>query len=183
MKKGFFAMAGLFLLISCNQTKDSASANPNDAMAMNKQNIANHETVLRAIESGDVSKLDSIMSKDIVDHEANMGRDISGLDSVKHYIGAMHNYVDGLKMEVLQSATSPDGDYFFATVRMKGTAKANPWGMPVGKDFDDTSVDVVKIKDGKATDHWMFTSQKDMMEMMGPMPGGDTHPMMKDSMR
>jgi hypothetical protein len=64
---------------------------------------------------------------------------------------------------------------------MRGKAKANPWGMPVGKDIDDTSVDVVKIKDGKATDHWSFTSQKDMMEMMGGMASGSMQPTLKDS--
>jgi hypothetical protein len=57
---------------------------------------------------------------------------------------------------------------------MKGKAKANPWGMPVGQDVDDTSVDVVKLKDGKATDHWGFMSNGDISEMMkkmqGPMP-------------
>lgn len=71
MKKGLFALAGMVLLISCNQTKDSASAVTTDVMVMNKQNIANHEMVLRSIESGDVSKLDSVMAKDIIDHEGN----------------------------------------------------------------------------------------------------------------
>ncbi|MDQ6608895.1 MAG: nuclear transport factor 2 family protein [Bacteroidota bacterium] len=181
MKKGLFLItAGMFLLASCNQSKDaSTTTGDKDNTAMNKQNMENHKAVITAIETGDVSKLDTIMSKDMVDHQGNMGRDIVGVDSMKFYLGQMHNFFDGLKMEVMQTATSPDGDYFFATVRMTGKAKANPWGMPVGSDIDDTSVDVVKMKDGKATDHWMYISQKDMMEMMGSgMP-----PMKKDTMK
>jgi len=186
MKKGLFAIsAGLFLLISCNETKDSAStAGDNDHMAMVKRNSENNKTVYRAIETGDVSKLDSLLSKDMVDHEANNGKDIVGLDSVKAFLGSIHTYFDGLKLESISEGTSEDGTYHFAMVRMTGKAKANPWGLPVGTDMDDTSVDVVKLKDGKATDHWMFTSQKDMMEMMQGMQGGNKPPdMMKDSIR
>ena len=55
---------------------------------------------------------------------------------------------------------------------MRGKAKENPWGMPVGMEVDDMVTDVVKIKDGKATEHWSFTSQKDIHEMMSAMSGG-----------
>ena len=185
MKKGLFAIvAGLFLLVSCNETKEANTGEGGNNETMNKKNAENHEMVLRAIETGDVSKLDSILAKDVVDHEGNMGKDIVGIDSVKAFLAGIHNYFDGLKWEVLQSATSPDGQYFYATVRMTGKAKANPWGMPVGKDIDDTSVDLVKLKDGLCTDHWGFWSQKDMMEMMQGMSQGSNPPpsdMKKDS--
>jgi predicted SnoaL-like aldol condensation-catalyzing enzyme len=184
MKKGLFAIAaGLFLLVSCNETKDANNGMSNEAM--NKKNVEHHEIVMRAIESGDVSKLDSIISKDAVDHDV-MGRDLVGLDSIKYFLGSLHNYFDGLKCEVLQSATSPDGQYFYATVRMTGKAKANPMGMPVGTDMDDTSVDLVKMKDGKAVDHWGFWSNKDVDEMMkGMQMQGGNKPMLdmkKDNM-
>lgn len=173
MKKGFFAIAaGLFLLTACDHFK-AATSNGGDTASANEKNVENTKTIYHAIETGDVSKLDSLMSKDVVDHEGNNGKDIVGLDSVKAYIAAMHNYMDNMKMEILHSATSPDGEYFYSTVRMTGKTKANPWGMPVGKDMDDTSVDVVKIKDGKATDHWGFMSMKSMMEMMPPQSAGN----------
>lgn len=49
--------------------------------------------------------------------------------------------------------------------------------MPVGKDMDDTCVDVMKIKDGEATDHWGFMSMKSVMEMM-PSADKKMSPMM-----
>ncbi|HVF96039.1 MAG TPA: nuclear transport factor 2 family protein [Flavisolibacter sp.] len=172
MKKGLITLAGLFLLISCNETKDSSTTGNNDHAAMATQNAAHNKEIYRAIETGDVSKLDSFITKDVVDHNGNMGKDIVGIDSVKAFIGNIHNYFDGLKMESVSEATSEDGVYHFALVHMTGTAKQNPWGMPAGQKVDDMSVDVVKIKDGKASDHWSFTSMKDMMEMMSAMPGG-----------
>jgi hypothetical protein len=82
-------------------------------------------------------------------------------------ISQAHTYFeDGLKMEFISDALSSDGVYLYTTVRMKGKAKANPWGMPVGEDVDDTSVDLVKLKDGKATEHWSFMSMEDINEMM-----------------
>ena len=93
----------------------------------------------------------------------------------------MHTYFDGLQMEVLSEATSLDNNYHFSMIRMTGKAKANPWGMPVGMDMDDTGMDVVKIKDGKATEHWSFSSQKDVGEMMEMMSGKPKPGMMKDS--
>lgn len=167
MKKGCLALAGMFLLFSCNQTKEGATAGTGDHMAMAKRDVENNKEILRAIETGDVSKLDSVMTKDVVDHEGNMGKDVAGIDSMKHYLGSMHNYFDGLKMEVVSEGTSLDNNYHFSLVHMKGKAKANPWGIPAGKEIDDMSVDVVKLKDGKTSEHWGFSSMKAMMEMMG----------------
>ena len=167
MKKGIFTVAaGICLLIACNQTKNNSATggNQNDHAAMAKRNSENTKIIYRAIETGDVGKLDSFIAKDVVDHDAVNGRDIKGLDSLKYYLGQMHTFFDGLKMELLSDATSADGTYYYAIVRMTGKAKQNPWNIPVGMNVDDMYVDVIKIKDGKASEHWGFTSEKDVNE-------------------
>ena len=171
MKKVFLALACAFMLLSCKDAAktETADGGPSADNARDEQAKRNSQTtreVYKAIETGDVSKLDSFIAKDVVDHEGNNGKDVVGLDSLKYHLGLMHTYFDGLKMEVLSEGTSPDGDYHFAMARMRGKSKANPWGMPVGIDVDDTFVDVVRIKDGKATEHWGFMSMKYMNEMM-----------------
>lgn len=184
MKKGLLVIAaGTFLLLSCNQSKvASASTSDNDHEAMAKRNTDYNKEIYRAIETGDVSKLDSFVTKDVIDHEgSNTGKDVVGLDSLKASLGAIHNYFDGLKMEIISEGTSTDNNYHFSLIRMTGKAKQNPWGMPVGVAVDHTSMDVVKIKDGKAAEHWGFTSQKDVNEMMASMHGGNKEHMMKDS--
>lgn len=182
MKKSLFSYAaGMLILMACNQTKDAATTGTEqDSKKVAESYAANSREVHRAIETGDVSKLDAFIAKDIVDHEGNMGKDIVGLDSLKRYLGEIHQYFDGLKIAVITEGTSQDGNYHFSMVRMTGKAKENPWGMPVGMDMDDTSVDVVKIKDGKASEHWSFTSQKDMMEMMNAMSGGSQQTAQKE---
>ncbi len=172
MKQLLFA-AGLLLLISCNDGTTDAGTNENNA----QRNTLHNADIYKAIETGDVSKLDSFIAEDIIDHNGGVdGRDIVGRDSVKKMIGEIHTYFDGLKMEMISEGTSADGNYHFAMVRMKGKAKQNPWGMPVGQDINDVSVDVVKIKDGMAVEHWGFLSWGDINEMMSAMKGGGSKP-------
>jgi hypothetical protein len=184
MKKGLFVLASLLLIfLSCNNNANEggASEDSNDYMTEARRNTEYNKEIYRAIETGDVSKLDSFVAKDVIDHEGNNGKDIVGIDSLKYFLGNIHNYFEGLKMEVLSDGTSLDKAYHFSLVRMRGKAKENPWGMPVGKDVDDMSVDVVKIKDNKASEHWGFTSQKDINEMMSAMGQGSKTPASKKS--
>lgn len=178
MKKILFLLTAMAVIISCNDNSGSptvTSANETNEGAEHAKNTENVKEVYRAIETGDVSKLDSIIAEDFVDHNGNPdGSDIKGRDSVKKMLSEIHTYFeDGLKMEFISDALSSDGSYHYSMVRMKGKAKANPWGMPVGSEVDDTSVDVIKVRDGVATEHWAFMSMGDFNEIMKMMhPGG-----------
>lgn len=182
MKHVLLALSAAVVMASCNNDATVAGTHEDNDHNMASKNEENMRTVYNAIETGDVSKLDSLMDPDIVDHNGKMdGSDIKGRDSVKAMLGSMHNYFDGLKMDLQSTATSADGNYQFTLVRTTGTAKQNIWGMTAGQKMDDTNVDVVKLKDGKATDHWGFMSMADFQEMMGAMKGGMPAPAMKDS--
>jgi predicted SnoaL-like aldol condensation-catalyzing enzyme len=183
MKRLLIMMTSAVLLISCDERTDSSgSPDESDNMTVARSNSENSREIYRAIETGDVSNLDSIIDENIIDHNAGAdGKDIMGRDSVKYFISQIHNYFDGLKVEHVSDATSADGNYHFALVRMTGKTKENPWGMPVGMDMDDTMVDVVKMKDGMAIEHWGFMSQQDHNEMMGSMSG--TKPQASDTTR
>jgi predicted SnoaL-like aldol condensation-catalyzing enzyme len=156
--------AMLCLLISCN---DAGTAAKTDTDEQGKTK-SSFDMIHNALETGDVSKLDSIIDKDIVDHSGPMG-DVKGIDSVKKWFVDFHNNTKDVKVESI--ATAVNGDYGFDYNRMTGTFTAPFMGMPAGA-FTMTAVDVVKLKDGKATDHWGYMDPKEMMKMMG----GD-HPM------
>jgi ketosteroid isomerase-like protein len=176
MKRLLFAAAVMVCMVSCDsKVSDSKTADNNQAAA--DHNAEGTKKVYHAIETGDVSALDSLFTSDVVDHNGGAnGQDVKGIDSVKAMIAQIHNYFDGLKMELLHHATSADGEYHYATVRMTGKAKANPWGMPVGMDVDDTSVDMIRMKDGKCAEHWGFMSMQDVNEMMMGMKQGPPPP-------
>ncbi len=164
MKKLFFtSIAFLLLLASCKDTpkNEVTTTTVSTTAATNK---ANSNAVYRAIETGDVSRLDSVIDVDIIDH-TDRGI-VRGLDTVKKMLGNMHNHFSNLKMETIANAT--DGDYNLVLVRMTGTPTDNTMGMPANKAIDMMSVDVVKTNSaGKATEHWYYVDPADMMKMMG----------------
>jgi len=176
MKKVLFLLTAMAVIISCNDNSGTKvdSTNETNEETNHAKNTDNVKAVYTAIETGDVSKLDSFIAEDFVDHNGNAdGSDIKGRDSVKKMLSQMHTYFeDGMKMEFISDATSSDGSYHYSTVRMKGKAKANPWGIPVGSEVDDTNVDVVKLRDGMATEHWGFMSMGDFNEIMKMMQPG-----------
>lgn len=160
MKKSFFtATIGLLcFFISCKDTSTTSTSSNTES----EKNKANSKIIYNALETGDVSKLDSVIDKDIVDHQLN---DVKGLDSVKKFFVQFHSSVKDLKIESIANAT--DGDYNFDLNRTTGTVTATIMGIPAGTKLDMTTVDVAKIKDGKAVEHWGFMDPKDMMKMMG----------------
>lgn len=60
MKKRLFALASMFLLFSCNDSTNDTAINDgdNDHMATASRYSENNREVYRAIETGDMSKLD-----------------------------------------------------------------------------------------------------------------------------
>lgn len=160
MKKLFFATAAamLCLFISCNDAGTGTTGNDDEAKTK-----ANFEIIHNALETGDVSKLDSLIDKDIVDHGNPMG-DVKGIDSVKKWFVDFHNNTTGVKVTSL--ATAVNGDYCFDWNKMTGTLKNPMMGMPAGP-FEWTTLDIVKLKDGKAVEHWSYMDPRDMMKMGG----------------
>jgi len=167
MKKLFFAIACIVycFLISCNQPSTSSDTTTSTATSQAEKNKAGTLAVYRAIETGDMSGLDSFIDKDIVDHNAGPnGAEIKGLDSLKAMFTRMHDNMSDLKMESIANAT--DGDYGFDLNHTTGTTKNAFMGMPANTKFDMMNVDVVKIKDGKAVEHWGYVDPNEMMKMM-----------------
>ena len=177
MKKLFFILIISIYFISCTDTSTTSSTNATNKDSQADINRVHSKEVYQAMETGDVSKLDSFIDKDIIDHEGNM----RGLDTLKKMFASMHNSIKDLKVETIANATGDD--YNFALVRMTGTTTDASMGMPAGTKIDRTFVDVVKMKDGKATEHWGYVDQNEMMKMMGKdMAPGDHKMDKKDKM-
>ena len=152
------------LLMSC---KDS-STTTSDATSKSEKNTENTKAVLKGIETGDLSVMDSFIADDVVDHGDGM-HEVRGRDSVKKMLADFHNHISDLKMDLIADAT--DGDYEFSLIRMTGTTKDAMMGMPANTSIDRTNVGVVKMSDGKAKEHWLFANPKDMMKMMETQKG------------
>ena len=157
MKKIFFAvLAAGFICVSCDNKGTGDKGNGRKEM-----NIAASDAVSKAFETGDVSKIDSVIAPDFIDH-SDQG-DKKGPDSLKAGIAMMHKMCTNIKMEKVKELA--DDEYVFSWMRYSGTSDGS-MGMPKGP-FTMNGVEVIKFKDGKAIEHWGFANTQEMMKMMG----------------
>jgi len=169
MKKFLFTAATglLCFIISC---KDSTTSSTTDN-SQNKKNLENNRKVFKAVETGDVITIDSLIANDAVDHQGPNGMDVKGGDNVKHMLADMHNHVKDLKLDIIADAAN--GDYIFTLEHETGTVNDAFMGMPAGAKVDEKGVDVIKVKDGKMVEHWGFVDANEMMKHMKEMPPMD----------
>ncbi len=130
------------------------------SFSQNEKALATNRKIYKAIETGDVSPIRDFIAKDAVDHESGaQGQDVIGSDSILASLANMHNGFTDLKFNIIADAVS--GDYIFSLVHVTGTTKDS-----AAKKIDMTSMDVVKLKNGKAIEHWEYMDPKDVMAMM-----------------
>jgi predicted SnoaL-like aldol condensation-catalyzing enzyme len=172
MKKIIFPALAAFICscISCNNpaaTDDNAGKD-----STTQKNIAAFDDISRAFQTGDISKIDSVVSPNFIDHT---DKGDQGRDSLKAEITMMHDQFKDMKSETINEAAS--GDYVYGWMHYSGNSDGT-MGMPKGP-FDMTSIELVKFDNGKAVEHWYFMQPQDMMKMMAPPPAMDTSKMKK----
>lgn len=159
----------MWALISCNDKTESTTTTETgmagDYTASEQAKLDAFNTVSNAFETGDISKVDSVVADDFVDH-SDMG-DVNGRDSLKKMIVMMHEKMKDSKTEVVNQAVS--GDYVYSWMRYSGNSDGS-MGMPAGP-YDMKSIELVKFNgNNKAIEHWAFMDMQDMMKMMPPPP-------------
>lgn len=158
MKKLFFILTvvSLSCLISCSSDSGAMSATA-------KKNKEVNDSIMKAYEAGEFSKMSEYIAADAVDHGGEMG-DVKGLDSIVALMKQYHEQMGDMKSETIREMA--DDDYVMTWAKASGTVKMDGMGMKAGQKVDMTSVDVTKFKDGKAVEHWIYMDPKDMMKMM-----------------
>ena len=168
MKKYLLAISlCLFLFcMSCNNPAGDTKTGDNKMSEQAEKNLAASHIISDAFGSGDISKIDSAVASDFVDHtdRGDMGR-----DSLKAMIKMVNATNKDMKMEIIKELA--DNDYVFSLMRFTGTSDGSM--MPAGP-YDMQALQVVKFKDGKAVEHWEYMEPREMMKMMPPQPAMDT---------
>src|SRR5438045_7545916 len=152
MKKFFITTSAALLLffISCNQAATCTTATGDNNNSAAQRNLDAVHMINKAIETGDVSALDSVLAEDAVDH-ANEG-DVKGRDSIKAELAQIHTMSPDMKSETVKELA--DEDYAFQWMRYTGTGNGS-MGMPKGP-YEMSAIEVTKFQNGKASEHWEF---------------------------
>ncbi|MGH8983514.1 MAG: ester cyclase [Acidimicrobiia bacterium] len=118
--------------------------------------------------NGDLSVLDELVDDGFVEHEAfpGMSNDKAGL---RDWIRMMHEAFPDVSMEVV--ALAGEGDEVWAQAVMRGTHKGEFMGIPAsGKSVEVPTIERVRIRNGKAVEHWGVTDTLTMMQQLGVVP-------------
>jgi predicted ester cyclase len=159
MLKYFFSLL-LFVIVSVMVYGQSA-----DQMSMETKYKMIYNEVLNALTSGKLDMLDKYVTSDFIEHDPSpvMSKK-TGMERIKEDFAAYHKIFPDMKAKVHNIAV--DGDYLFAYLTFTGTTAEPYMGMPANHKMTMNSVDLIRFKGDKAAEHWGFTSNEDIMNMM-----------------
>ena len=103
---------------------------------------------------------------DFVDHNPDPGQ-APGANGVMHAFDEMYKAFPDLKIQVQQVVV--EGDTVVARISMVGTHKGTYMGMAAtGKPFRMGGIDMVKVKNGKATERWGYFDIPALQAQLAP---------------
>ena len=163
-----FSLAGI---VACNQGEKKETT---DAMASDDGSAKKIERVKSfypLFEKGDWAGIEKLTSADFTDHSPWFpGGSVSSRDTLMKYLKMNKDAFPDMKIEPLHVAV--DGDMVFVHYHFTGTNTAPMMGMPAtNKKVDFMGVDLLRIKDSVATEHWDYGDNITYMRQMGMMPG------------
>lgn len=118
--------------------------------------------------SHNVAKIKSFCAADFTDHNPNPGYSGKGLDDLAAQLNEM--FISFPDLHVTSAFMVAEEDMVVAYLTMTGTNSGSFANMPpTNKTVKINGIDIVKIKDGKATEHWGVFEDLSMMTQLGMM--------------
>jgi len=125
-------------------------------------------TFYERVNSGDLSVMDEVIAEDFVEHEEFPGIE-PNKEGVKQFFSMFRAAFPDLRMEVHEVVT--EGDLTCARFTMTGTHEGEFMGIPAtGKKVAVPGFDMLRLRDGKVTEHWGTTDGMVLMQQLGVIP-------------
>lgn len=165
MKKLLTLIAIAGIVSSCNMPNNNMA---NDKGAKNEARFQQfYDQVMNA---HNTALIDSFCTADFVDHSPLQGHSGKGIDDLKaEFKDYMTSFPD---LQIKTQYMMSKGDTVIAKVTMSGTNTGPMMGgaPATNKSFNIEGMDVIVLKDGKATDRWGYFEDMKMMTQLGMMP-------------
>lgn len=118
------------------------------------------------VQSGhDLDAMEKFISPDIVDHRGSPGT-TQGIERSKQFFAGLFHAFPGLHAEIHEQIADDDKVWTYKT--MHGTHLGDLFGIaPTGKSISYDVIDIVRIRNGKITDHWAVSDQMGMRRQLG----------------
>jgi steroid delta-isomerase-like uncharacterized protein len=120
------------------------------------------------INAGHLGVIDELIAEDFVEHEEFPGIS-QDREGVRQFFTMFRAGFPDMRMDAHEVMV--DGDRACVRSTMSGTHQGEFMGMPPsGKRFAVTGIDIVRIRDGRVTDHWGVMDAMKMMQQLGAIP-------------
>ncbi|MGH2967431.1 MAG: ester cyclase [Solirubrobacterales bacterium] len=120
------------------------------------------------INAGNLDVIDGLVADDFVEHEEFPG--ISpDKEGVRQFFSMFRSAFPDMRMEAHEVLA--EGDLLCCRGTMSGTQQGEFMGVPPsGKHFEVTGFDLLRVRDGKVTEHWGVMDAMKMMQQLGAIP-------------
>ena len=113
--------------------------------------------------------VDEVLAADVTDHGMLPPGFPPGREGLKAFITALKVAFPDMRYTVIHEVA--EGDIVVQHMRASGTMKGEFAGMkPTGKSATWDEVHIVRMKDGKAVEHWAVVDQLGMLQQLGLAP-------------
>lgn len=117
---------------------------------------------------GQLDLIDKLAGEDFVDHEGMPGQPtpVQGRENMKEFIQEFHNAFPDLEVTVNESIA--EGDRVTVRSTWAGTHEGALFGIePSNQPVEFTCIDIVRIEDGLAREHWGLTDNLTLFSQIG----------------
>jgi predicted ester cyclase len=144
-------------------------------MSAEQNKAISRRVAIDVFSEGRLEVVDEIFAPDFADRSTRPPGIPAGREGIKAIASAMRKGFPDLTYKVdLQIA---DGDFVAGYVTVSGTHKGEVFGMPAtGKHAEWTESHIVKILNGKITEHWGVVDQLGMLRQLGLAPTPEAVP-------
>jgi predicted ester cyclase len=120
------------------------------------------------LNQGNLAVADELIASDFINHEAPPGRD-RGPESMRGLATMLRTAFPDLHFTIEELVA--EGDVVAGRLTMSGTHEGPLMGMPpTGRLVRQDHMHFVRLRDGKAIEHWGLRDDLGMMQQMGVMP-------------
>ncbi|HSI30007.1 MAG TPA: ester cyclase [Miltoncostaeaceae bacterium] len=127
------------------------------------------ERVEALFNRGEIDRIEEFVTPDFVNHEAWPGED-PGYEGFRLRMRRLHEAISDLRMEVHEVVA--DGDLVAYRATLSGTHTGPLLGIPAtGRPFRVQHMHMLRMRDGRASEHWATRDDLGMLQQLGIIPG------------
>jgi steroid delta-isomerase-like uncharacterized protein len=164
-RRTYAFVAGIVAVTGCLLAAAAPRASADETTDANK--TAFTRFVTEVMNKGDMAVADELLAPDFVEHEEMPPGMPGGRDGCKQFFVMFRKAFPDLKVTIDDMIA--EGDKVVLRATWHGTNTGEFMGMPAtGKTVDYQAIDIVRMKDGKAVEHWGVDDRLGMMQQMHP---------------